>query len=461
MNPHPATNFDALLDEAAADAKAYLHDLADRRVAPSPAALEGLTAFDEPMPAGPSDPAETLRLLHRAGSPATMATAGGRFFGLVVGSALPASVAAGWLLAAWDQIAFDATTSPVVARIEAITSRWLLDLFGLPRESTVSFVTGATIANFTCLAAARGELLRRQGWDVEADGLFGAPRLRVIVSEETHVTVLKALSMLGLGRARVERVPVDRQGRMIASALPPLDETCVVAAQAGNVNSGSFDPIADIASRAEGTGAWIHVDGAFGLWAAASPRHAHLTAGIDRVDSCVTDGHKWLNTPYDSGFAFCRHPDAVRRALTTTAAYLPGTTGLGTRDLAPEFSKRARGVEAWAALRSLGRGGVADLIGRCCAHATRLADGLRGQGFTILNDVVINQVAATIGDPAQLGEIVQRVQAGGECWFGPTRWQGRDAFRLSVSSWKTTEDDIERTLRAITAARDAVLGSGR
>lgn len=452
--------FDALLDEAATDAKAYLRGIGDRRVSPAPEAIAGLAAFDEELPAAPSDPGETLRRLHEAGSPATMATAGGRFFGLVVGGALPATVAAGWLADAWDQLVFDPVTSPVGAKLEAVAGRWLLELLGLPPACSVSFVTGATMANLTGLAAARSELLRRAGWDVEAQGLFDAPPLRVIVSEESHVTVFKALAMLGLGRERVERVPVDRQGRMIAGSMPPLDERCLVVTQAGNVNSGAFDPIGEICDLAREAGAWVHVDGAFGLWALATPNHAHLARGAERADSWAVDGHKWLNTPYDSGFAICRHPEAVRRALATTAAYLPPSGGVPPNAPAPEFSRRARGVEAWAAIRSLGREGVAGLVDRCCRHARRLAEGLESMGFKVLNDVVINQVVATTGGAGEAAELVRRVQASGECWFGVTRWQGHDAFRLSVSSWRTTDEDIERTLRAIGEIRAAMLREG-
>lgn len=452
-------DFESLLDEAAMDAKDYLKELAGRRVSPSPEAISRLGAFDEELPAGPSDPAETLHLLHEFGSPATMATAGGRFFGLVTGSALPAAVAASWLVAAWDQVVFDATTSPVGAKLEEVAGRWLLELFGLRPDCSVSFVTGATMANFTCLAAARSELLRRQGYDVEADGLVGAPPLRVIVSEEIHVTLLKALSMLGLGRERVERIPVDDQGRMIATALPNLDERCIIITQAGNVNSGAFDPIGEICERGSTKGTWVHVDGAFGLWAAATAKYARLTQGIEQANSWGTDGHKWLNTPYDSGFAICADSAAVRRAMATNAPYLPPGVGVAPKDVTPEFSKRARGVEAWAALRSLGREGVADLVERFCGHARRLAAGLETMGFTVLNDVVLSTVVATTGVPDQSAEIVRRAQESGDCWFGTTRWQGRDALRLSVSSWRTTDDDIERTLRAIREAKEAAAGA--
>jgi glutamate/tyrosine decarboxylase-like PLP-dependent enzyme len=310
------------------------------------------------------------------------------------------------------------------------------------------------------LAAARGELLHRQGYDVEADGLFGAPPLRVIVSEESHITVFKALSMLGLGRARVERVPVDNQGRMISSKFPELDGRCIVVTQAGNVNSGAFDPIGEICERAppRRMGPCRRRLRPLGRSVAEAPpphrRHVAL------ADSWATDGHKWLNTPYDSGFAFCRHPEAVRRAMATHAAYLPPGEGIPSKDRSPEFSKRARGVEAWAALRSLGRDGVADLLNRCCEHARRFAAGLEAQGFTILNDVVLNQVVATLGEgeaaARNAAAIVGYVQTSGECWFGLTKWQGRDAFRISVSSWKTSDEDVDRTLRAIAAARASV-----
>jgi glutamate/tyrosine decarboxylase-like PLP-dependent enzyme len=419
--------------------------------------LEGLRRFDEELPVHGRSAAETLSLLHTAGSPATTATAGGRFYGLVVGGALPATVAASWLAAAWDQVVFTEDTSPVGIALERVTTNWLLDVFGLPASSYVGFVTGATMANVTCLAAARSALLRRRGHDPDADGLIGAPPVRVIVSAEIHVTVLKALSLLGLGAARVERVSTDEQGRMRPSALPPLDDSCLVICQAGNVNSGAFDPFAEICAAAEEAGAWVHVDGAFGLWALAAPSRRHLAAGIEHADSWATDTHKWPNTPYDCGLAICRHPDALNQAMRVQAPYLRAGAVTAPKDMVPEFSRRARAVEVWAALRTLGREGLGELVERCCRHAQTLAAGLHELGYDVLNDVVLNEVVAATGTPAQIDAIAARVQASGECWFGPTTWRDRRALRLSISSWNTTDDDIQRTLAAIRDATTAVL----
>lgn len=447
----PLSDSKAIVSTASELAQRYLDTLAGRNVAPSPAALAGLSAFDGALPDAPSAPDDTLDMLFRHGSPATTATAAGRFFGLVVGGTLPAPLGARILASAWDQVVFNDATSPVGVKLEQVAAGWLLDLLGLPEESAVSFVTGATMANFTCLAGARHALLAKQGWDVENQGLWGAPRIRVVAGRQSHVTVLKAVSMLGIGTGTVEWVDCDNQGRMIASALPETDETTIILTQAGNVNSGASDPIADIAARANG--AWVHVDGAFGLWTAASPTRKGQLAGYEAADSWATDSHKWLNTPYDCGIAICKRPAAVHAAMATQAPYLKAGGTAAPKDMVPEFSRSARGVEIWAALHSLGRAGVADLVDRTCAHARNLAAGLENLGFEILNEVVLNQVVATLpGAEDKSGDIAARVQQSGEAWFGPTTWQGRAAVRFSVASWATTEQDIARTLSAVEAA---------
>jgi len=323
-------------------------------------------------------------------------------------------------------------------------------------------VTGATVANFTALAAARHAVLGRLRWDVESQGLFGAPAIQVVVSEEAHPSVFKALGMLGMGRERVVRVPVDSEGRMRPEGLPALNGSSIVCVQAGNVNSGSFDPAAEICRRAHAQGAWVHVDGAFGLWAAASPRYAHLVEGVDQADSWATDAHKWLNVPYDSGLAFVRDPEMLRAAMSLTAAYLPQGDHREPSQYVPELSRRARGVEIWAALKSLGRSGLAEMIERNCRCARRFADGLRDAGFQILNDVVLNQVLVGFGAPDVTGRVIAGVQEDGTCWCGGTVWQGRHAMRISVSSWATTEGDVDKSLEAmLRVAREAGAVAGR
>ena len=438
-----------LLNDAAERGIRYLEGLGERSVAPSPEALARLVAFDEPLPEGPTDPAEVLACLDDVGSLATMATAGPRFFGFVIGGSLPVTVAANWLAAAWDQNAALYTASPVAAVLETVALRWLVDVLRLPAGTAGAFVTGATLANVTGLLAARRALLAGAGWDVDDDGLLGAPALTVIVGDEVHPSLIKALGILGLGRKRVVRVPVDAQGRMRAGALPAISGPTIVCAQAGNVNTGAFDPLAEVCARAHAAGAWVHVDGAFGLWAAAAPGRAHLAAGIEQADSWATDAHKWLNVPYDCGLAFVRDGQSLREGMTLRAAYLPQGEQREPSQYTPELSRRARGVEIWAALRHLGRAGLADLIERNCRQATRLAEGLRAAGYTIHNEVVLNQVLVSFGDAEHTQRVIAAVQAEGTLWAGPTVWQGHTAMRLSVSSWATTDADIERSLDAI------------
>lgn len=444
-----------LLRAAAGRAIRYLETLDERPVFPPPAARTRLAALRTPLPDAPCDPAEVLAELDDLASPATVASAGRRYFGFVTGGTLPASLAASWLASAWDQNAFSSVTSPAAAAIEEVALGWLVELLGLPRGSAGAFVTGATMANLTGLAAARRAVLARAGWDVDERGLQGAPPVRVVVGEEAHPTLRKALGLLGLGRATALVVPADAQGRMRADALPPLDAQTIVCIQAGNVNSGAFDPAAEVCRAARAASAWVHVDGAFGLWAAAAPERAHLAAGFAEADSWATDAHKWLNVPYDSGLAFVRDAAALRGAMAVTAPYLARDAGRDPGDFTPEASRRARAIEVWAALRSLGRRGVADLVERTCRHAARFAEGLERAGFAVLNEVVLNQVVVDFGDERRTRSVLERLQEDGTCWCGATTWRGRAAMRISVSSWATTADDVERSLEAILRAAAA------
>ncbi len=447
-----------LLRDAAERAIRYLEGLDARGVAPTPAAISGLERFDEPLPAGPSDPAATLRLLDEVGSPATTAMAGARFFGFVIGGSLPVTLASNWLAGAWDQNTGLYRPTPGTAHLEQVALRWLLEILRLPPGCGAGFVTGATVANFTALAAARHAVLARGGWNVEADGLFGAPPITVVIGSEAHPSVTKSLGLLGLGRTRVVAVPVDGQGRLRAEAFPDVVGPTIVCLQAGNVNTGAFDPIGAICRRVEGTGAWVHVDGAFGLWAAAAPSRAHLTAGIERADSWATDAHKWLNVPYDCGLALVRDPHALKAAMAITAEYLPTQNDQrNPADFTPELSRRARGVEVWAALRALGREGVAELIERNCAQARRFAERLAAAGGEILNEVVLNQVLVAFGDAATTKRVIEAIQAEGTCWAGITVWQGRTAMRISVSSWATTDADVDRSVEAMIRVARGVL----
>ncbi len=434
---------------AARRALAYLQTVGSRRVAPAPAAVGALAQFESPLPDSSCDAYCVLDLLDRVGSPATVATAGGRFFGFVNGAAFPVSVAATWLAGAWDQNAALRVMSPAAVVLEDVALGWVRDVLGLPLECGAAVVTGATMANFTALAAARHALLERSGWDVENDGVFGAPRLTVVVGDHVHASLLKALGLLGLGRRRVVRVPADEQGRMRADCMPALDDRTIICIQAGNVNSGAFDPAGAICRQAIDSGAWVHVDGAFGLWAAASPQYRHLTEGFELANSWATDGHKWPNVGYDCGIAMVRNAPAMRAAMAISAAYFTPGELREPSNYTPEMSRRARGVELWATLRSLGRRGLAELIERTCRHARRFADGLRAAGYEILNEVVINQVLVSFGEPAITRNVIAKVQADGTCWCGGTEWRGSPAMRISVSSWATTEEDVELSLAAI------------
>jgi glutamate/tyrosine decarboxylase-like PLP-dependent enzyme len=445
---------EGLLRDAAERGIRYLEALGGRRVYPEPAAVRRLEeALRSPLADAPANASEVLSFLDELGSPATVASAGGRYFGFVTGGALPATVAANWLATAWDQNSFGFVSSPAVALFEEAALEGLKDVLKLPASAEGTLVTGATMANFACLASARGEVLRRAGWDVESRGLCGAPEITLVAGEEVHASVMKVLGMLGLGRDTVRRVPVDAQGRMRADDFPRLDGPAIVCLQAGNVNSGAFDPAEHIIPLAHEHGAWVHVDGAFGLWARASPGLEGLAGGFDAADSWATDAHKWLNVPYDCGVAFVRSPEALHRAMSISGAYLLRGERRDAIDVTPDSSRRARAVEVWAALKFLGRNGLAELVDRNCRQARWLAEHLTAAGTEVMNDVVLNQVVVSFGDDERTRRAIRALQASGVCWCGGTTWRGRHAMRISLSSWATTDADLEKTLAAILAAR--------
>jgi glutamate/tyrosine decarboxylase-like PLP-dependent enzyme len=439
-----------LLEDVAKRAVSYIDNLPKRRVGPAQSAIDALSAFTEPLPENPTDDLEIVRLLDELGSPATVASTSGRYFGFVTGGSLPSSLAANWLAGAWDQNCFLSVQSPIAAALEVVVLGWLREIFKLPASCGAGFVTGATMANFSCLAAARSALLRRVGWNVEEQGLFGAPELKVMVGGEVHVSALKALSMLGLGRSRASVIPADDQGRMRPDGLPKLDDRTIICIQAGNVNTGAFDPAAEICSQAREAKAWVHVDAAFGMWAAAAPERSHHFRPFCEADSWATDCHKWLNVPYDSGIAFVREGAYLSDAMAVTASYLQAGATREPGHFTPEASRRGRGVEIWAALKSLGRSGLAQMIERDCRLAKRFADGLSLAGYEVLNDVVLNQVLVSFGNDDLNKRVISAVQQEGTCWCGGTQWHGRSPMRISVSCWATTEDDVDRSLEAMT-----------
>jgi glutamate/tyrosine decarboxylase-like PLP-dependent enzyme len=443
----------SLLGDAAARGTRYLETVGSRPVFPRAEDVERLReALATELPSGQTPAAKVLAFLDEQGSPATVASTGGRYFGFVTGGALPATVAAHVLATAWDQNCFSHTSSPAAALFEEAALRWLREIFGLPANSEGTLVTGATMANFVGLAAARHEVLRRAGWDLPAKGLRESPAIQLVVGEEAHGTIHKVIAMLGFGRATVERVPTDTQGRMLASKLPALRAPAIVCIQAGNVNSGAFDPAAEIVERAHAADAWVHVDGAFGLWVRASEKRAALMAGFEAADSWATDAHKWLNVPYDCGVAFVREREPLRAAMSITGDYLLLGEHRDAIDVTPDSSRRARGIDVWAALSQLGRSGLAEMVDRHCEQARWLAGQLRLAGIEVLNEVVLNQVVVAFGDDVRTKRVVRALQEAGDCWCGGTRWQGREAMRISISSWATTQDDLEISLRSMLEA---------
>jgi len=432
----------------------YASSIDERAVGPTPEAVAALAAFDEPLPEVGADAVDTIDLLDRIGSPATMASTGPSFFGFVIGGVTPAALAASFLTDAWDQNAALPVASPVGAALHEVTRRWLVDLFGLEPTTDVAYVTGATMANATALAVARDTVLADLGWDAQARGLFGAPEVPVVIGAAAHSTLAKSLGLVGLGRDRVIVVPADDQGRLIADRLPDIDGPAIVCAQAGEINSGDFDPFEPIADWVEDRRGWLHVDGAFGLWALADPTRAHLVAGLRRADSLGTDGHKWLNVTYDCGIVFVRRPGLLPRTFSAAAGYLPAHDTYEAMHSTPQSSQRARQVEVWAVLRTLGRQGIAELVQRLCDVAAAMAERLAAAGFMILNDVVLNQVVLRLDDVETTQALIAEVQADGRLWCGPTSWHGEPAMRISVSSWKTT---IDHGL----ASADAIVELGR
>ncbi len=446
-----------LLRCTADHASDFLETLDERPVFPTVGVEELRARLGGPLPDGPTDPAAVVDQLVAAAEPGVVAIPGGRYFGFVIGGAVPAALAADWLTSAWDQNAGLYVAGPSASVVEEVAGAWVKELLRLPADASFAFVTGCQMANFTALAIARRHVLAEAGWDFDADGLAGAPRVRVLCGAKVHVTVTRALRLLGLGAP--ELVEADDQGRMVAGSLSRSlrDRTgpTIVCAQAGEVNTGAFDALPEIAAAAREAGAWLHVDGAFGLWAAASPSLAHLVDGAELADSWATDAHKWLNVPYDCGIVLCRHPESHRRAIGVQAEYLIQADGSvrDQVDWTPEFSRRARGFTVYAAIRSLGRQGIAELVERTCAHARRFADELAAlPGFELLNDVVLNQVLFRFESDERTDEVLRRVQESGEAWLSGTTWDGRRAIRISVSNWQTSDEDVARTVAAFEAA---------
>ncbi|HYK04473.1 MAG TPA: pyridoxal-dependent decarboxylase [Thermoanaerobaculia bacterium] len=458
---------EALLHRAHEHAAGYLRSMTERHVGATATRDELLAALRVPLGDGGEDPAQVIDALASQGERGTMACPGPRYFGFVIGGSLPVALAADWLTSAWDQNPGIYATSPISSVIEDVAREWLLELFDLPRNASLGFVTGCQMANFTGLAAARHGVLRRAGWDVEADGLHGAPHINLITSAESHVTIDVAMRYLGFGTRALLRVETDGQGRMrpdrLRRLLDNLSGPTIICAQAGNVNTGAFDPLREIAEAAREHAAWLHVDGAFGLWARTNRELAPLADGIELADSWATDAHKWLNVPYDCGITIVRHPEDHRASMTSTAAYLVQTNGVerDAVDWVPEFSRRARGIPVYAALRALGRSGVEDLIGRNCAQAKQMAGLLRREpGVEVLNEVALNQVLVRFGNDDDVTRaVIAGVQEEGTCWLGGTTWQGRAAMRISISNWATNAEDVERSASAILrvfAARNVV-----
>ncbi|HMG91769.1 MAG TPA: pyridoxal-dependent decarboxylase [Chryseolinea sp.] len=446
-----------ILLSAAIKALDYLTDISERRANPTEVSIQGLQAFNEDLPDYGRDALQSIDFLHHHGSPATMASPGGRYFGFVIGGSHTAALAANWLTSAWDQNAGLFVTSPVSAFIESVCERWLTEILPVARGASVGFVTGVTMANFTALAAARSAILNTNDWDVERRGLFGAPPIRVVISEEAHSSISKALALLGLGMDRVIRVPTDSNGCMKLDSLPELDSNTIVCIQAGNVNTGGMDS-GEIVREAKRQGAWVHVDGAFGLWAGACERKKDLTEGYDLADSWATDGHKWLNVPYDNGIIICRDKEHLRKAMSMDGSYLDQTGARIPYQYTPELSRRARATDIWAAMRTLGRNGIDDLISRSCLYAELFAHRLEEAGFEILNEVETNQVLVSFGTDTETSNVIKAIQEDGTCWVGGTTWKGRMAMRISVSSWATQPEDVTKSVNAmISCAKKVVL----
>ncbi|RPJ73482.1 MAG: aspartate aminotransferase family protein [Alphaproteobacteria bacterium] len=435
----------------------YIEDIENRKVFPTNEALNNLSQFDELLPEKPSPPEDTIELLDSVGSAATVASTGGRYFGFVIGGVVPAALGASLLASTWDQNAGLWTTSPVASKIEDVALNWLIEILKLPMSIEGALVTGTTMANFVALSAARIKLLKQIGWDFEGNGLHGAPQIKIIIGEEAHVTIHKAIKMLGLGNQNIIKVPVDSQGAIRSDLFPEIPEPSIICLQAGNVNTGAFDPISEICDYAKGKNTWVHVDGAFGLWASVSPKFEKLTKNIGKADSWATDLHKWLNVPYDSGVVFIKDKYDLINAMSLNASYLPKGEYREPFLYTPELSRRARGFEVWAALRSLGKSGICDMIERNCNYASMISEKLKEKGIKILNQVNLNQVLVHFDDNELTKKVISEIQKEGTCWCGGTNWRGIEAMRISISSWKTTEDDIEMSVNSILKCYEKIL----
>lgn len=442
-----------LFEQAKNYAFQYSDNVLEQPVFPKPEKVKELNAFEEPLPESSHSPSSILELLHQFGSPNTVAQTGGRYFGFVNGNIIPVSLAAKWLSDFWDQNAALYVMSPINSKLEQVCEQWMVDLLGLPKGTTAGFVSGTSTANLSGLAAARYRLLARKGWDVNAKGLFDAPKIRVVLGAQAHSSVFRALALLGFGKDNLEWVEADDQGRMKAEKLPILDDSTIVITQAGNVNSGAFDPFDAICEKANKAGAWVHVDGAFGLWAAGTEHQKYLTKGIEKADSWAVDAHKTLNAPYDSGIALCKDRAALVNALKASASYIPYSENRDGMPYTPEMSRRARAIELWAALKYLGRQGVSELVDGLHNRAKQFEEELRTEGFQILNDVVFNQVLVACETPELTQATLKNIQASGECWCGGATWFDKPVIRISVCSWATTSEDVSRSVRAFVNAR--------
>ena len=444
----------ALLDKAHQFASNYIEHLEDRPVFPAESSLHALDSLDEPFPEKSTDPTSVLTTLQQIGTPGTVNQTAGRYFGFVNGGALPIGLAARWLGDVWDQNTAHYVMSPVSARLEEICERWIVSLLDFPAETAVGFVSGTTIANMSGLCAGRNELLRRKGWDVAKQGLYGAPRIRIIAGADAHAAVHKSISMLGLGSDSVEIVESDDQGRMRADKMPRLDEAALIVAQVGNVNSGAIDPVGEICERAHASGSWVHVDGAFGLWARVLPSMREMCDGIEKADSWSVDAHKTLNVPYDSGMILCRDREALMRSFRASAAYFLWSDRRDPMNYRPSMSNRARVIELWAVLKTLGREGVQRLVEQLCENARYFAELLSNYNFQIHNEVVFNQVLVSCGDDSLTSATLKNIQNAGECWCGGSTWHGKNVIRISVCDWATTAQHVERSVRAFVDARE-------
>jgi len=439
-----------LLNKTTDIARKYLKQMNQEKIQVSDENRKRLSGLDFELQDHQVDEQVVIEKLNNLVSPATMKMTSSKFFGFVIGGSYPVSIASNWLTTVWDQNSGLEKTTPATAAVEKISSRWMLDILGLPKQSATAFVTGATVANFTALAAARNQVFNKAGWDVESDGLIGAPDLHIIISEESHPTVYKSLAMLGLGRNRVTKVKTDDQGRISMKHFPEVQDNTIIITQAGNINSGACDPISKICDLAAKKNTWVHVDGAFGLWAKASKKHKYLLEGYEKADSWATDAHKWLNVPYDSGLAFVKHEHALKAAMAITASYLPSeNAGRNPSDYTPELSRKARGIDIYAVLHHLGKSGVEELVNRCCECAQQFADGFSRAGFEVMNDVVLNQVVVNFGSEKANLAIMDAVQKEGTCWVGQTHWKGITAMRISVCNWQTNQQDVEESLSII------------